>query len=225
MRPNLTLSLQRTVRPSISRRPQCPTDLFRRGWDGIAQQATAAARRPAGVRGRVLVVGSSDPPSPSRHDGGPPRPSHLIPQQSTSSMTKYTEPSQIPGHSTTTGTSVWFGGTVEPPNTQVPVSCVRPTHEALGTEHTVEGHLQRPFARPIGRSYSLSTSHGLRTAPPTSGCASNSTGNTSSARVRACCRPPVCGRPPVRRTPARRGRPARDCGCSATVCAVSRAML
>jgi hypothetical protein len=77
MRPNLTLSLQRTARPSISRRLQCPTDLFRRGWDGIAQQATAAARRPAEVRGRVLVVGSPDPPLPSRHDAGPPRLSQI----------------------------------------------------------------------------------------------------------------------------------------------------
>ena len=61
---------------------------------------------PAAVRGRVLVVGSSDPPSPSRHGAGPPRLFTHILQQSTSSMTKYTKPSHIPGHSTTTPSAV-----------------------------------------------------------------------------------------------------------------------
>jgi len=37
-----------------------------------------------------------------------------------------------------TGISVWFGRGVMPPNTQVPVSCVGQTHEAVGTEHAVE---------------------------------------------------------------------------------------
>jgi hypothetical protein len=56
-------------------------------------------------------------------------------------------PGSVPSRHCTlaTGTSVWFGGTVEPPNTQVPVSCVRPTHEALGTEQ----HGRRAPAAPV----------------------------------------------------------------------------
>jgi hypothetical protein len=42
---------------------------------GMRTQATIVARRPAGVRGRALVVGSPDPPLASRHGAGPPRPS------------------------------------------------------------------------------------------------------------------------------------------------------